>query len=143
MADRILGLALLALAIFYGAIAFTIKAPFQYDPLGPESWPKLLAFVLGICAIVVIMKPDPDPDWGDRSSLSKLAMCLAGLIVYAMAFEPLGYMLSTLIFCGVMAWYCGASLRGSAIFALIAGIGGWVLFEHVLDLQVPAGLISF
>ncbi|WBU64136.1 tripartite tricarboxylate transporter TctB family protein [Paracoccus aerodenitrificans] len=143
MADRVLGLALLALAIFYGAIAFTIKAPFQYDPLGPESWPKLLSFVLGICAIIVIMKPDPDPDWGDASSLRKLAVCLAGLIVYAMAFEPLGYLLSTLIFGGLMAWYCGASLRGSAIFAAIAGIGGWVLFEHVLDLQVPAGLISF
>ena len=39
MADRIFAGLLLLVTLAYGFIAFTIiKAPFQYDPLGPESW---------------------------------------------------------------------------------------------------------
>lgn len=42
MAYLILACALLAVTLVYGVIAFTaISAPFRYDPMGPEGWPRV------------------------------------------------------------------------------------------------------
>ena len=63
MIDRIFSALMLALALAYVYIAFAIiKAPFQYDPLGPESWPQILSVYAALCCLYLLFKPD-DIDW--------------------------------------------------------------------------------
>lgn len=61
MIDRIFASLMMHVTLAYGPIAFTaIKAPFQYNPLGPESWPKILSAVAVVCLLVLLWKPDID-----------------------------------------------------------------------------------
>ncbi|MEN3794882.1 tripartite tricarboxylate transporter TctB family protein, partial [Fulvimarina sp. MAC3] len=61
MADRIFAGALFLVALAYTYIAFFIlQAPFQYDPLGPESWPQILGVVALLCLAYVFIRPDKD-----------------------------------------------------------------------------------
>ncbi|MGB3209754.1 MAG: hypothetical protein WBB19_03520 [Desulforhopalus sp.] len=59
MADRIFGCIALAIIFGYGFIAFTvIEAPFQYDPLGPETWPRIFSVFACLCCAYIIILPD-------------------------------------------------------------------------------------
>lgn len=143
MADRIFHTFFLLLAVAYTWIAFTvIKAPFQYDPLGPESWPRFLGLIAIACCLWVIVKPDIARLDLTGSTLARLGILLVLLSVYAYLFQPLGYVLSTWVFCTALGIMLGARPLSSFIFGAIAGIGGYILFALVLDLNLPAGILE-
>lgn len=103
MADRIFGCITLAIVLGYGFIAFTIiEAPFQYDPLGPESWPQILAVFAGLCCIYIILLPDGGGFKVLGTTLVRIAVLIVLLSGYAYLFEPLGFILSTTLFCLVL-----------------------------------------
>jgi putative tricarboxylic transport membrane protein len=143
MLDRIFAGAILMIAAGYTILAFTIvKAPFQYDPLGPETWPRILGILAIICCAILLIKPDNNLRLASKNTLIRLAILVALLSGYAMTFKPLGFIISTLAFCAIMAKFLGAKPTASIIFALIASIGGYVLCAIILDLNLPSGLLA-
>ena len=143
MADRVFHLALLLAAIAYTIIAFTaIKAPFQYDPLGPESWPRLLGILSIACSGWIVIKPDIHSLNLNRQTIFRLVALIVILSIYAYLFQPLGFVFSTWIFCLALGRMLGASWLSSLIFGAIAGIGGYLLFTVVLDLNLPSGILE-
>lgn len=143
-ADRVFAAALLVLAVAYGFVAWTaISAPFQYDPLGPESWPRILAVALAVFALLMFARPDPPPDWGGRATLVRIGTALVALCLYAALFEPLGFILATSLFVGGLTAFGGARPVAGAVYGLAMGFGGYLLCDRVLGLNVPAGLLAF
>ena len=140
MSDRIFAAALGIIVLIYGWIALnTIKAPFQYDPLGPESWPQLLALVMLICLVLLLWRPDAASfDLTQPSALRLLAM-LGLLIGYALLFKPLGFILATFAFAALNSRMLGASWRGALAFGFGMGVGGYVISAGLLDLNLPDG----
>ena len=58
MADRVFSGVLLLVGLAYGWIAFTaIGAKVQYDPLGPESWPRILRALLPLHVVWRLVRP--------------------------------------------------------------------------------------
>lgn len=144
IADRVFSAISLLLIIGYGYIAFTvIKAPFQYDPLGPESWPQILAIVAGFCALYILLKPDTIRLDISKSVLIRLATVTVLLFGYSYLFEPLGFVISTFLFCGLFATILGAIPLHAVYFGFISGVFGYILCGIILDLQLPAGLLEF
>lgn len=140
MVDRIFASIFLLITIGYAYFAFTqISAPFQYDPLGPESWPRLLAVLALICTILILWKPDVDHFDTTRATWIKIAVVILLLFAYAYLFQPFGFVISTFLFGTVMARFLGADWVKSAIFGAVAGIGGYFLCAGLLDLNLPAG----
>lgn len=144
IADRIFATISLLIIIGYGIIAFTvIKAPFQYDPLGPESWPQILAIVSGLCALYLLLKPDNIILDISKSVFLRLATVTILLFGYAYTYEPLGFIIATFLFCGLFARLLGAKPPYSLFFGVGAGILGYVLCAIILELNLPAGLLEF
>jgi len=142
MADRILALVLLAVSVGYGFIAFTIiQAPFQYDPLGPESWPRILVCVAILCLLFIMWKPDNIDFDVSRYVWVRLVGAVAMLWVYGEAYEILGFILSTTLFGTLMANMLGAQKLRAFSFGVSAGILGWLLCVTLMDLNLPAGEI--
>ncbi len=140
MADRIFAAVLLAVTLAYGALAFfVIQAPFQYDPLGPESWPRILAVVMAVCLAALLWSPDIERFDTDRPSWVRLAIVVALLIAYAMLFQPLGFVISTTLFTLIVSRLLGAPWIGATAFGLGMGVGGYLLCVGLLDLNLPAG----
>jgi putative tricarboxylic transport membrane protein len=140
MPDRIFAAVLLLLTLFYGFLAFfVLKAPIQYDPLGPEAWPRLLTVVMLICAVLLVWRPIVQHFDVDAPSWQRLTLILALLIGYALLFEPLGFILATTLFAAVTSRLLGALWKGAAIFGVSVGLGGYLLCAGLLDLNLPAG----
>ena len=143
MADRIFAGVLLLVALGYSFIAFTaIRAPFQYDPIGPEGWPRLLGIVAILCAGFIMVRPDIERFDANAKTLGRIAILVALLFAYAVAFQPLGFILSTWAFCTVLAVILGASPVRALGFGAAAGIIGYFVCTGLLDLNLPAGILQ-
>ncbi|WP_413207309.1 tripartite tricarboxylate transporter TctB family protein [Rhodospirillum sp. A1_3_36] len=140
MADRIFSGLLLLVSIGYGVMAFTvIKAPFQYDPLGPESWPRILSVVAALCCLGLLARPDTDRFDIEGKTLTRLVVLVLLLAAYAALFQPLGFVLATFLFCAVLARILGATMGHGLIFGLATGILGYGVGSILLELNLPAG----
>lgn len=141
MIDRVFAAATLLLVLGYGSVAFQLKAPFQYDPLGPGAWPLILTAVLALCAVGVLLRPDPDPHWGGRNTLGRVLVMLASLGAYAALFQPLGFVISTSAFCAGTAMSLGARPLPALLFGIGLGLIGYLVGIQLLALNLPAGIL--
>lgn len=143
MADRIFAGLLLLVALGYTFIAFTvIKAPFQYDPIGPEGWPRLLGIVAILCTGYLVVRPDIARFDVTPATLGRLAITVVLLFVYAAAFQPLGFVLSSWAFCTALAVILGAAPARALGFGAASGILGYLVCTVLLDLNLPAGILK-
>jgi putative tricarboxylic transport membrane protein len=143
MADRLFGICILAISLAYGVIAFTIiKAPFQYDPLGPESWPRILSIVAAFCSLYIIIKPDVKRIGVAGHTLLRVAIVVVMLAAYAYFFESAGFILATTVFCCLFSRLFGARLWEAVLFGIASGVFGHILCVVLLDLNLPKGVLA-
>ncbi len=143
MADRIFGTVILLVTLAYGFVAFTvIEAPFQYDPLGPESWPRILAVCAGLCALYVMIRPDDLKFNVANNVLTRIGIVVVMLAAYAHFYEPAGFIVATTIFCAVFSKLFGASYKESVLFGIGTGVLGYILCALLLDLNLPKGILE-
>jgi putative tricarboxylic transport membrane protein len=141
MSDRIFAVLLLLGAVSYAIVAYSLEVPFQYEPLGPKPWPILIAVIVSICAVIVLVRPDPEPHWPVGGTLVRHGVLLIGLALYAVLFEPLGFMLTTTVVCAVFALMLRAPMLWAGAFGLLMGVAGYYLWTELLQLNLPAGKI--
>lgn len=141
MSDRIFAVLLLVGAAAYAAIAWSFEVPFQYEPLGPKPWPILVAAIVSICAVVVLVRPDPEPHWPVGGTLAKHSVLLLGLVLFAVLFQTLGFMVTTTVVCAVFALMLGAPILWACAFGVLMGVPGYYLWTELLQLNLPAGRI--
>lgn len=139
MADRIFAGVLLMVTLGYAIIAFTaISAPFQYDPLGPESWPRILSVSALLCLLAILWRPDIAGLGMVRRTWVQLGIILLLLLAYAELFEPLGFILSTFLFAALTCVMLGGGWVRAVIFGVAAGGLGYFLGAVLLELNLPS-----
>lgn len=143
MADRLFAAALLLVAIGYTYMAaFVIRAPFQYDPLGPETWPQLVGTVAILCTAYLVIRPDVARFEMALPTWARIAILVALLYGYAQLFEPAGFVLSTFGFCTILSLMLGARILPALAFGAVTGLGGYYLATELLALNLPAGVLA-
>lgn len=143
MANRLFAGAILLVSAVYTWIAFTaIKAPFQYDPLGPESWPRLLGIAAILCTAGLLVERDDIAFDLPLSTFRRLLILIALLGFYAALFQPLGFILSTFLFCAATSLMLGARPAAALVFGLATGGLGYLLGARLLELNLPAGVLA-
>ena len=143
MANRLFAGAILLIALGYTLIAFTlIKAPFQYDPLGPETWPRLVGIATVLCSGALVLHVDETRFDLPLATLRKLLLLVGMLLLFAALFQPLGFILSAFLFCTAMAVMLGARPGAALIFGLATGGLGYLVCARLLELNLPAGVLA-
>jgi putative tricarboxylic transport membrane protein len=137
--DRIFGLVVLFVALGYIASATQIQTSFLADPVGPKAFPILIGAVAALCALVMIVKPDPDPDWPSLATFGALAITIIVLVAYAYALKPLGFIIPTAITAGILSYQISNRPLPSVYSGVGLSVGLFLLFDKVLDL----GLFAF
>lgn len=137
--DRIFGLVTLFVALAYIASATQIQTSFLSDPVGPKAFPMLIGAVAAICALVMIFKPDPDPDWPGSRTWGGLAIAVIVLICYAYALKPLGFVIPTMFAAGILSYQISPRPLPAIASGIGLSIGLFILFKFALGL----GLVAF
>jgi putative tricarboxylic transport membrane protein len=142
--DRILGLGLLVLAVAYGWAAQQWPEPFGgAEAVGPETFPTILSVVLALSSLYLIAKPDPDSHWPMGRTALELLITIAVLVAYALLLESLGFIIATTGAVGVLCWRMGARPGGAFLTGLVGAVVVFLLFNNLLELSLPAGLLEF
>ena len=136
MSDRILGLIVLGLAIWYGWTAGSYQASFG-DPLGPAVFPQMLAVPAALLSLFLILKPDPDPGWAVGSPLVRQFATVVVLLAYAFFLENLGYVLATALGAIAMSRLLGAGWLKSTVAGVVLAVALFVTFDTLLGLPLP------
>lgn len=143
MADRIFATLLMLVTLAYGYLAlFVIRARIQYDPLGPESWPQILALITIACLIYIFVRPDDVRIEVAGQTWFRLISMLALMFAYAWLYEPLGFIIATFLFAAIVAAMLGAQPVRAALFGLAMGVLGYGLCVLLLELNLPDGVFE-
>ena len=143
MADRLFALAVLIIATGYTYLAVAvIRAPFQYDPLGPETWPRILGAVAILCALTILVRPDVSRFNLPRGSWLKLGLLTGFLLAYAQLYVPAGFIPATFVFMAAVSRILGARWLPALGFAAGIAVVGYFLCTRLLALNLPAGVLG-
>ncbi len=141
--DRALGLVSLMVALAYIASATQIQTSFLQDPVGPKAFPILVGSVAAICSLVMLLKPDPDPDWPKFKTFISLVIAVLVLVGYAYALKPFGFLLPTAVAAAILSF----QISPKPVHAILSGIGLsivlFVLFKYALGLGLVPLPASF
>lgn len=149
------------LLFFFAIFAYyTVGATMPKSPdseLGAEQWPQLLLALLMISIIVNLInyfkrhkKADIANAFADfgpgvlRFVKSKLFCGMAIMVVMALVYEPLGFLVTCLLFMAAYGFLLGERRPAKlALYAVIITIILYVLFSVFLGILLPRGDIPF
>ena len=143
--DRVFGLVALLAALAYAAGAFQIQASFMSDPVGSKTFPLIIAGAAGLCGLVMLVRPDPEPDWPGAGSILAIGVAVLVLVGYAYALKPLGFLIPTAIAAGVLSYQITPRPLAAVLTGIGLSAGLYALFKFVLGLSLvalPKGLLG-
>ncbi|WP_022728292.1 tripartite tricarboxylate transporter TctB family protein [Fodinicurvata sediminis] len=137
MTDRIVGLVILASAIWYGVTAGTYEASFG-DPLGPAAFPVMLSVPVAVLSLFLLIRPDANPDWARGAALLRQVAAICILVSYALLLERLGFLFVTFLAVALLGRLLGSQWGKSAVSGAVISLVLFVAFDQVLGLPLPA-----
>jgi putative tricarboxylic transport membrane protein len=123
-----------------------------YSPVGPSIFPLVVS--IGLIALGAIFAARllwrPDPTYAGEVAAEEAAshwptvgLLLAGMLLYALLLNPLGYPVATAAFFAFAARTLGSgALLRDAALGLGVGLAIWVAFTQVLGVALPPGLLD-
>ena len=88
-----------------------------------------------------VVHSEDDPQL-DRETLTKIALCTVLLLIFAGTFEPLGFILSSILIGIPMARLYGGRWLPSCVIVSLMSVGLYLLFDKAMDVPLPLGLLD-
>lgn len=145
ISDRIFGLVVLMVALAYIVSATQIQTSFLSDPVGPKAFPILVGSIAALCGLVMMIKPDPDPQWPVFKTFLALLVAVAVLVAYAYALKPFGFLIPTAITAAILSYQISPKVSTAVLAGVVLSVGLFVLFKFALGLGLvpfPKGMIG-
>ena len=112
---------------------------FLGDPVGPKTFPILVGSVAAFCGMIVVFRPDPDPEWPTVRTLGALALAIGVLVAYAYTLRPLGFLIPTAVAASILSYQIHPRAVPAALSGIGLSVGLFVVFRYALGL----GLVAF
>ncbi|WP_028622228.1 tripartite tricarboxylate transporter TctB family protein [Pseudomonas sp. Ant30-3] len=147
LVQRIFASVLLLACIGLTLMAWPYQAAFSYEPVGPRAFPLLMLGLMGLGLLYMVFRPTPivhsddDPQL-DRDTLVKIGICVVLLLIFAGTFEPLGFIVASILTGVPMARLYGGRWLPSAVIISLMAIGLYLLFDKVMDVPLPLGVLD-
>ncbi|WP_417210469.1 tripartite tricarboxylate transporter TctB family protein [Antarctobacter sp.] len=138
VSDRIFGAVVTLVALAYIASATQIQTSFLADPVGPRTFPFIVGGVAALCGILVVLRPDADPEWPVLGTLGALLVAVVVLVGYAYALKPLGFLLPTAITAAILSYQISPRPRAAALAGVGLSVGLFIIFKFALGLGLVA-----
>ncbi|NWA10639.1 tripartite tricarboxylate transporter TctB family protein [Pseudomonas gingeri] len=147
LVQRLFASVLLLACAGLALMAWPYQAAFSYEPVGPRAYPLLMLGLMGLGLLYLIFRPTPivhsdDEPPLDRATLNKIVICIGLLLVFAGTFEPLGFILASILIGVPMARLYGGRWLPSVVIISLMSIGLYVLFDRLMDVPLPLGLLD-
>ncbi|MEO9682928.1 MAG: tripartite tricarboxylate transporter TctB family protein [Tateyamaria sp.] len=132
--DRIFGLVTLITAVAYIAAATQIQTNFFSGEFLPKLFPLLIGAVAALASLVLVFKPDPDPEWPDGRTWGNLAIAVVVLAFYSVLMAPLGFILPTAVAATILSYQISPNAKKAIMAGIGLSLGLFVVFKFILML---------
>jgi putative tricarboxylic transport membrane protein len=143
MSDRILGTVCLVAGAGMAWAAHDYAAPISYEPVGPRAFPLLLAGLMVLAGSWLVARPGPQGFGLGREHFKPIGLAVVAVFAYAALFETLGFPLATAVMALPVGMAFGGSWKQSLGGGAAMGLTLYLLFDKILDVVLPTGLLSF
>ncbi|PNG39707.1 hypothetical protein A1395_03395 [Pseudomonas protegens] len=145
--QRLFAAVLLLACAGLALMAWPYQAAFSYEPVGPRAFPLLMLGLMGLALLYMLFRPTPikhseDEPPLDRQTLTKITICVTLLLVFAGTFEPLGFIVASVLIGVPMARLYGGRWLPSLVIISLLSVGLYWLFDRVMDVPLPLGLLD-
>jgi putative tricarboxylic transport membrane protein len=153
--DLVCGVAALAVAVGYYALADAIPRSLLSDDVGAAGLPKVYAIALGALSLILIARAmlarrtaSPGPAHSDpvtraaqRTAFLRAGGMLAIGVVYVVLVPYLGYIPSIALLIAATTYYQGGRLtRQAGVVAVGGALFFWLMFVWLLHIPQPPGM---
>lgn len=144
--DRLIGLFCFVFAsyVWYEAGTFPTS---DFDAVGPTLYPRFLATVIGLAALIIFLKAKPENAAGaSRPKCGSFLYVILLSVAYAALLNPLGFIPTTVLFLLCMVIYFDPSemkvrLRNAALYAVLFSVFLYLFFARLLGVLLPGGVL--
>ncbi len=142
MSDRILGAVCVVTAAAMAWATRDYVAPYSYEPLGPRAFPLLLAVCMGLSGLWLLLRPSAGSAAFHGVPWKGTLVCCGAVLIYAVLFQSLGFILATVLMSFPVGMAFGGNWKQSLGAGVGLGVGFHFLFDKMLDVTMPGGLLS-
>lgn len=142
MSDRLLGAVCVVASVAMAWAAKDYVAAISYEPVGPRAFPLMLACGLGISGLWLVLRPAAEGGTFRGVPWKPTALCAVAVLMYALLFQWLGFVLATALMALPVGMAFGGSWKQSLTGGAALGIVLYLLFDKVLDVVLPAGPLA-
>ena len=136
--DRVFGLCIFVVALFYLWSATTIQAGFLSDPVGSRTFPYLIGGVAAVCAVYIFVRPDDDPVWPNLLTFGKILAAVAVMFVFARLLKPFGFVIPAAAASALLSYLITPSIKVAAVTGVGLSLGLYLVFRTGLGLSLSA-----
>jgi putative tricarboxylic transport membrane protein len=132
--------------------AFRVRQSRGFQVLGPRAFPVAVGVGLLVLGVLLVLRTTLRPDEelalkaGEEEAATHwptVGLALAGLLAYALALDPLGYIVATGAFVPVEARIMGSRRPvRDLLVALPVATAIFFFFTEFLGVRLPAGLLD-
>ena len=151
--NKVTGLVSLVIGVVYFFATRNLPESAVADPIGPKAFPTMVAVGMIAVGLLLVLKrervtPKNKAVLFDLTTEKDLMKdigftCAAGLI-YGLILEPVGYLISTLLFMNAMMFVTnGRRIVYNLSVGLVFSLTTYGLFFYVLDVSLPRGILAF
>ncbi len=142
MSDRILGACCVVAGVAMAIAARDYAAPISYEPVGPRAFPLLIAGLLAAGGLWLVVRPGPQGFDLARVNWRPIGLAVVAVFVYTALFQTLGFLLATALMAVPVGMAFGGSWKQSLIGGIGLGVMLYLLFDKLLDVVLPTGILS-
>lgn len=148
--NQLTGIIVTVFGMIYGWMALRLPRAAYGDPLAPAIFPILLGIALVICGIILTVTEgrNPGAPTMDKKPLkghglshdTKLIIYTCAVtLIYAVIFNPLGYVLATLFFMNAMLFALNGKEQWKTNLVVSASfsVGIYLIFMKALGISLP------
>ncbi len=146
--SKIISILFLLVGLIYLVLVFQLEPASIGNPNAPKIFPGMVAvLMIGLSIALIAQEFRPTTESGetrqssgvDMENMVKIGMITVCAIIYALLFDYLGYVISTIIFLeGVLTVFNGLQRwKQNTLVAVIFSIVVYVLFFKLLNVYLP------
>jgi hypothetical protein len=142
IADRKYAIVMLVLSVIYCAAAFSLDADF--NPVNEKFYPFVLSVLMIISSIGLFIWPSTHTtSWPMGRNVLKIGLTFFAILVFCFVLQKIGFIISAGVLMGICMWVFEAKRKWIVPISIVTAISFYVVFDRLLGLNLPAGLLSF
>jgi putative tricarboxylic transport membrane protein len=134
VADRKYAIVMLVVSLIYCASALSLDT--DLNPVNEKFYPFVLSVLMIISSIALLT-------WPKGRNVQKIGITFGAILVYCFVLQKVGFIISASVLMGICMWVFEAKRKWIAPVSIITAVSFYVVFDRLLGLNLPAGLLDF